>query len=76
MHARDGNKCNRLFQRPDAQVGSLKWYSNVLLEHNTIGNLMPELSGVAKLSRRYTNHYSGLHQYISLIILETLQAGI
>ncbi|KAJ8322050.1 hypothetical protein KUTeg_000521 [Tegillarca granosa] len=52
MYARDDDLC----PRPNAQVASLKWYNNIPLGYNTIGNFMPELLEAAKLSRRNTNH--------------------
>ncbi|VDI58606.1 Hypothetical predicted protein [Mytilus galloprovincialis] len=51
-----GNKCDRLFQRPSTKLNSVKWYDSIPMGHNTIGNLMPTISGKAGLSVRYTNH--------------------
>ncbi|CAG2216012.1 unnamed protein product [Mytilus edulis] len=51
-----GNKCDRLFQRPSTKMNSVKWYDSIPMGHNTIGNLMPTISGKAGLSVRYTNH--------------------
>ena len=47
-------KCNRLFQRPSK--GTIQWYDNCPLGHNTIGSMMPNISVSAGLSKRYTNH--------------------
>ena len=51
-----GNKCDRLFQRPSLKENSVGWYESAPMGNNTIGNMMPNLSEKAGLSRRYTNH--------------------
>ena len=51
-----GNKCDRLFQRPSLKENCVRWYASAPMGHNTIGNMMPNLSEKAVLSRRYTNH--------------------
>jgi len=51
-----GNKCDQFFQRPSTKPNSIKWYDNMPMGHNTIGNIMPKLSEKAGLSLRYTNH--------------------
>ena len=54
-----GNKCGRLFQRPSLKENSVRWYESAPMGQNTIGNMMPNLSEKAGLSRRYTNHSLG-----------------
>ena len=51
-----GNKCDRLFQRSSLKENCVRWYASAPMGHNTIGNMMPNLSEKAVLSRRYTNH--------------------
>ena len=51
-----GNKCDRFFQRPSTKPNSIKWYDNMPMGHNMIGNIMPKLSEKVGLSLRYTNH--------------------
>jgi hypothetical protein len=43
-------------QRPSTKPNSIKWYDNMPMGHNMIGNIMPKLSEKAGLSFRYTNH--------------------
>lgn len=49
-------KCNRLFQRTSKAENARYLYSNALLGHNSIGEMMPAISTNARLSQRYTNH--------------------
>jgi hypothetical protein len=51
-----GNICDRFFQRPSTKPNSIKWYDNMPMGHNMIGNIMPKLSEKDGLSLRYTNH--------------------
>lgn len=55
-------KCDRLFQRPTKRETCIKrethgsWYDPWPLGHNSIGNMLGNISTKAGLSRRYTNH--------------------
>ena len=48
----------RVFQRvlPGVRSSNDLWFRNAPLGHNSLSQMMPLLSGRAKLSTRYTNH--------------------
>ena len=46
---------DRLWQKP-LENSSNKWYAKVPVGINTIRTMMPTISNLSKLSRRYTNH--------------------
>ncbi|KAJ8311438.1 hypothetical protein KUTeg_010793 [Tegillarca granosa] len=46
--------CDRLFQRPSKK--GLKWYAAIPLGHNSVSQMMPNLSVKVGLSKRYSNH--------------------
>ena len=51
--------CPWFYQQPKRNIDPSKatlWYNNVPLGHNTIGNMMRDISAAAKLSQTYTNH--------------------
>ena len=54
--------CEYLFQRPKKSINTINsttspiWYDNMPLGHNTLGNMMKNISIDAKLSQTYTNH--------------------
>ncbi|KAK3086267.1 hypothetical protein FSP39_016051 [Pinctada imbricata] len=48
--------CPFLFQQPRDQPKGNVYYNNVVLGHNKLGNMMPNISEAASLSMRYTNH--------------------
>ena len=49
---------NALWQRPHPKFvnGNSQWYSKMVLGHNTLGNIMKNMSKAANLSQIYTNH--------------------
>ena len=50
--------CECLYQRPTRveRYTDRQWYDNAPVGHNTLGNMMKEMSSDAVLSRSYTNH--------------------
>ena len=50
--------CPWFYQQPKKNIypTSTLWYNKIPLGHNTIGNMMKEISAAANLSQIYTNH--------------------
>ncbi|KAK3105882.1 hypothetical protein FSP39_007748, partial [Pinctada imbricata] len=48
--------CPFLSQQPRDQPKGNVYYNNVVLGHNKLGNMMPNISEAVSLSMRYTNH--------------------
>lgn len=52
------SKCDKLFQKPNKRFSPIcaRWYDNAPLGQNPLGEMMPNISQKAGLSRRYTNY--------------------
>ncbi|XP_072029996.1 uncharacterized protein [Amphiura filiformis] len=48
--------CEWFYQRPKRLASGAIWYDNIPVGHNTIGNMMTNISKAANLSQIYTNH--------------------